>query len=104
MGRCRHCSQSKDGESIRFVVVTKVPCCPSDVYPYSTEQCKSLRGYNQTDANIAETLEKVGVDQVDLLLMHWPCNDFEGTLAAYRALEKALSDGKTRAIGVSNFN
>merc|ERR1712070_505707 len=63
-------------------VSTKVPCCPSDIYDYSTEKCKGLRGYNQTDENIAETLEKVGAGQVDLLLMHWPCNDFEGTVSA----------------------
>lgn len=96
--------ESKMVSRSEIFVTTKVPCCPSDIYPYSTEQCKTLRGFNQTDTNIAETIEKVGAGQVDLLLLHWPCNDFEGTLFAYRAMEAVLSQGRVRAIGVSNFN
>merc|ERR1719272_2395825 len=41
---------------------------------------------------------------VDLILLHWPCTTHEATLAAYSGLEDALAAGKTRAIGVSNFN
>jgi diketogulonate reductase-like aldo/keto reductase len=47
---------------------------------------------------------KLGVDQLDLLLLHQPLSSrFDLTLDAYRALEKLLADGKVRAIGVSNF-
>jgi diketogulonate reductase-like aldo/keto reductase len=47
---------------------------------------------------------KLGVDQLDLLLLHQPLpSRFDLTLDAYRALEKLLADGKVRAIGVSNF-
>jgi diketogulonate reductase-like aldo/keto reductase len=47
---------------------------------------------------------KLGVDRLDLLLLHQPLpSAFERTLDAYRALEKLLADGRVRAIGVSNF-
>ncbi len=47
---------------------------------------------------------KLGVDRIDLLLLHQPAPDrFERTIAAYRALETLLADGRVRAIGVSNF-
>ena len=47
---------------------------------------------------------KLGLDQIDLLILHQPLpGRFDLTLEAYRALEKLLADGKVRAIGVSNF-
>jgi diketogulonate reductase-like aldo/keto reductase len=41
---------------------------------------------------------------VDLVLLHWPCDDFENTVASYTALEPLVKAGKARAIGISNFN
>jgi diketogulonate reductase-like aldo/keto reductase len=41
---------------------------------------------------------------VDLLLLHWPCDDFAKTVAAYRMMEPLVEAGKARAIGVSNLN
>jgi diketogulonate reductase-like aldo/keto reductase len=47
---------------------------------------------------------KLGIDQLDLLLLHQPLPlAFDRTLDSYRALERLLADGKVRAIGVSNF-
>ena len=47
---------------------------------------------------------KLEVEQLDLLILHQPVPaEFDRTLDAYRALEKLLTDGKVRAIGVSNF-
>src|SRR4029078_9036531 len=47
---------------------------------------------------------KLGVDRLDLLLLHQPLpSRFDLTLDAYRALERLLADGQVRAIGVSNF-
>jgi 2,5-diketo-D-gluconate reductase A len=47
---------------------------------------------------------KLGVDYLDLLILHQPTpKQFDRTLEAYRALETLLSDGKVRSIGVSNF-
>lgn len=51
-----------------------------------------------------KSARKLGVEQLDLLLLHQPLpSAFDRALDAYRALEKLLADGKVRAIGVSNF-
>jgi diketogulonate reductase-like aldo/keto reductase len=48
---------------------------------------------------------KLGVDYLDLYLLHQPLpQDFDATVAAYRALERLLEEGRTRAIGISNFS
>jgi diketogulonate reductase-like aldo/keto reductase len=49
---------------------------------------------------VDETLERLGVDYVDLLYIHQPAGNW---LAGYRQLEKAYKDGKAKAIGISNF-
>jgi len=49
---------------------------------------------------VDETLERLGVDYVDLLYIHQPAGNW---LAGYRQLEKALRDGKAHSIGISNF-
>ena len=49
---------------------------------------------------VNETLERLGVDNVDLLYIHQPAGNW---LAGYRQLEKAYQDGKAKAIGISNF-
>ena len=57
-------------------------------------------GEEKAAKSIEESLKKLQTDYVDLLLIHQPFGDYYGT---YRAMEKAYKDGKTRAIGVSNF-
>lgn len=47
---------------------------------------------------------KLGVDYLDLYLLHWPWPaDFDRTVAAYEAAERLLVEGRVRAIGVANF-
>jgi diketogulonate reductase-like aldo/keto reductase len=61
-------------------------------------------GYEQTLHGFEKSAGKLGVDQIDLLILHQALpSDFGKTLDAYRALETLLNDGKVRAIGVSNF-
>ena len=61
-------------------------------------------GYDATLHAFEKSAAKLGVDYIDLLILHQPLpSDFHLTLDAYRALEKLLADGKVRAIGVSNF-
>ena len=61
-------------------------------------------GYDKTLHGFEKSARKLGVDQIDLLILHQALpSDFEATLDAYRALETLLGDGKVRAIGVSNF-
>src|SRR5690348_14333622 len=61
-------------------------------------------GYDATLHAFAKSAGKLGLDRLDLLILHQPLpGRFELTLAAYRALERLLADGEVRAIGVSNF-
>ncbi len=61
-------------------------------------------GYDETLHGFEKSARKLGVDRIDLLILHQPLpSAFDRTLEAYRALETLLADGKVRAIGVSNF-
>lgn len=61
-------------------------------------------GYDAALHAFDKAAAKLGVEVIDLLLLHQPrVEDFELTIAAYKALEKLLADGRVRAIGVSNF-
>jgi diketogulonate reductase-like aldo/keto reductase len=61
-------------------------------------------GYDATLHAFDKSAGKLGVDRLDLLILHQPLSSrFDLTLDAYRALEKLMADGKVRAIGVSNF-
>lgn len=62
----------------------------------------SDQGYEKTLAAFDESLRKLGLDYLDLYLIHWPGKDkYKDT---WRALEKLYKDGRVKAIGVSNFN
>ncbi|MFP7366005.1 aldo/keto reductase [Corynebacterium callunae] len=77
----------------------------------STKLAAEIKDYDAATAAIDESLGKLGVEYVDLFLIHspQPWADFrggdykDGNLAAWRALEDAYEAGKARAIGVSNF-
>ena len=61
-------------------------------------------GYDETLHAFDKGAGKLGVERLDLLLLHQPLpSAFDRTLGAYRALEALLADGRVRAIGVSNF-
>ena len=55
--------------------------------------------YEQEDA-VEKTLQRLGTDYIDLLLIHQPAGNY---VAGYRQMEKAYKEGKARAIGLSNF-
>ena len=56
--------------------------------------------YEQADA-VDKTLERLGTDYIDLLLIHQPAGNY---VAGYKLMEKAYKEGKVRAIGLSNFS
>lgn len=54
----------------------------------------------ETDSAVDDTLKRLGVEYIDVMILHHPVNNY---LHAYHMLEKAYREGKLRAIGVSNF-
>ena len=61
-------------------------------------------GYDQTLHAFDKAVGKLGVDTLDLLILHQALpGEFDLTVGAYKALEQLYADGKVRAIGVSNF-
>ena len=57
-------------------------------------------GYEECRKSVLESLRKLQLDYIDLVLLHQPFSDYYG---AWRALEELYAEGKLRAIGVSNF-
>lgn len=58
-------------------------------------------GYGSTKRGIDESLNKLGLDYLDMMILHWPRSDDAGS---YKALEEYYHAGKIRNIGLSNFN
>jgi len=86
------------GEAIKRSGLTR-----DDVF-IETKVWISDYGYDETLHSFEKSARKLGVDQIDLLILHQALpSAFDRTLEAYRALETLLADGKVRAIGVSNF-
>jgi diketogulonate reductase-like aldo/keto reductase len=86
------------GEALRRSDVDR-----SDVF-VETKIWISDYGYDEALHAFDKSAGKLGIDQIDLLILHQPLpGEFDVTIGAYRALEQLLADGKVRAIGVSNF-
>jgi 2,5-diketo-D-gluconate reductase A len=69
----------------------------------TTKLINNRHGYDEAIAALDESLQTLGLDYVDLYLIHWPRPHADRYVETWRAFEKILSDGKARSIGVSNF-
>ncbi|MER6912025.1 aldo/keto reductase [Streptomyces sp. NPDC000594] len=69
----------------------------------TTKVWNTDQGYDTTLRAFDASLERLGLDRVDLYLIHWPMPDAGRYVDTYRAMESLLADGRVRAIGVSNF-
>ncbi|MCL7747505.1 aldo/keto reductase [Halalkalibacter alkaliphilus] len=69
----------------------------------TTKVWNANHGYEATLAAFDESMEKLGLDYLDLYLIHWPLPSQGKYVETWKALEKLYKDGRVRAIGVSNF-
>ncbi|MFE3682884.1 aldo/keto reductase [Streptomyces sp. NPDC059095] len=69
----------------------------------TTKLWNSEQGYDSTLRAFDASLDKLGLDYVDLYLIHWPVPAKDAYVDTYKAFEKILKDGRARSIGVSNF-
>ncbi|WP_326687058.1 MULTISPECIES: aldo/keto reductase [unclassified Streptomyces] len=76
---------------------------PRDELFITTKLWNAEQGYDTTLRAFDASLAKLGLDQVDLYLIHWPMPDVDKYEDTWRAFEKIYADGRSRAIGVSNF-
>lgn len=70
----------------------------------TTKVWNTEQGYDRTLRAFDESLGRLGLDYVDLYLIHWPQPEGDLYLETWRALETLKEQGRTRSIGVSNFN
>lgn len=70
----------------------------------TTKVWNSDQGYENTLNAFEASLQRLGLDYVDLYLIHWPTPKYDQYVETYKALEKLYKDGRVRAIGVSNFD
>lgn len=64
-------------------------------------ETKLWPSFYENDDAVDKTLERLGTDTIDLLLIHQPAGNY---VAGYRQMEKAYKEGKVKSIGLSNFN
>ena len=76
---------------------------PRDEVFVTTKLRGSDQGYDSTLTALEESLNRLGLDYVDLYLIHWPLPRLDKYAESWRAMAEMLAEGKIRAIGVSNF-
>ncbi len=96
-------NESGVGEGIRASGVRR-----EDIF-LTTKHWVTFRGYQNTINAVEDSLKCLGLDYIDLYLVHWPCveasrSDWQEINAdTWRGFERMYKDGKLRAIGVSNY-
>lgn len=70
----------------------------------TTKVWNSDHGYDNTLRAFDESLQRLGLDYLDLYLIHWPTPKFDQYVDTFKAMEKIYRDGRVKAIGVCNFH
>ena len=87
------------GEAVREAIAQGL-CTREDLFITSKMWVQDMENYDTAKAAIDSSLEKTGLEYLDLYLLHQAMKDY---FSAWRAMEDAYEEGKLRAIGVSNF-
>ncbi len=77
---------------------------PRDEIFVTTKVWNSEQGYDAAIASFEGSLDRLGLQVLDLLLIHWPVPDLDRYVETWHAFEKLYADGRVRAIGVANFH
>lgn len=85
------------GQAVRASVVSR-----SDLF-VTTKLWNDRQGYEATLRAFDESLVRLGLDDVDLYLIHWPCPDRGLFLETWKAFVRLQAEGRAKSIGVSNF-
>lgn len=91
-------NEKQVGEAIRQSGVAR------DELFITTKVWNADQGYENTLKALETSLDKMGLDYVDLYLIHWPTPEYDEYVETYKALEQLQKDGKVKAIGVCNFD
>jgi 2,5-diketo-D-gluconate reductase A len=86
------------GEGVRRAAV------PREELFVTTKVWNDDQGYDRTLRAFDESIGKLGLDYVDLYLIHWPVPSEDRYVDTWRALERLREEGRARSIGVSNFS
>lgn len=87
------------GEAVREAIAEGI-CTREDLFIASKMWVQDMENYDTAKAAIDASLEKTGLEYLDLYLLHQAMKDY---FSAWRAMEDAYKKGKLKAIGVSNF-
>jgi len=89
------------GNEVDVGAAVKESGVPRDQVFVTTKLWNDDQGYDQTLSAFEISLKRLGLGYIDLFLLHWPVPNKR--LESWRALERLQTDGRVRAIGVSNF-
>ncbi|QTI68055.1 aldo/keto reductase [Gordonia polyisoprenivorans] len=90
-------NEAEVGEAVRKSGI------PRDEVFITTKLNNSFHAFDDALEATDKSLERLGVEHVDLYLIHWPLPEVGDFVETWKAMEKIYADGKARAIGVSNF-
>ncbi|WP_040811817.1 aldo/keto reductase [Nocardia concava] len=91
-------NEAEVGRAIREFGVAR-----DEVY-VTTKLWNSEQGYDSTLRAFDASLERLGLDRLDLYLIHWPVAQADRFVDTFRAFQKLKAEGRVTSIGVSNFN
>ncbi|WP_214778919.1 aldo/keto reductase [Exiguobacterium sp. s22] len=85
------------GQALREAGISR-----EDVF-VTTKLWNEFHGFDEALQAFQDSLDRLGLEYVDLFLIHWPMPRFGKFVETYKALEQLYEEGRVRAIGVSNF-
>lgn len=92
-----------DNEQEVGAAIRKSSVAREEVY-VTTKIWNNRQGYHESKEAIEESLDRLNIGYVDMLLIHWPAPKQNKFVETWRAFEEVLEGGKVRGIGVANFN